>query len=191
MSVVPAQAQFRYGPTVGVDITDLNFKQDLFTVDRSVGYQAGVQGELMFPGIGFGIDLALLYTQRGATMNLGEREIWRVDGFGKERAYLHYIELPVNLRFKWTRMNGVEDYVAPYVFGGPTFSFLAAHSDIKAFDYAGADLGVQAGLGVEILKRWQVQASYTWGMTYALKAVKLTDFSARNNTWSVRVAYFF
>lgn len=186
-----ASAQFRYGPTVGLDITTLSFKQDLFTVDQSVGYQAGVQGELMFPGIGFGIDIGLLYTQRGATVNLGQREIWSSDGYGRERSYLHYIELPIDLRFKWTRMNGLEDYVAPYVFGGPTFSFLAAHSDIKAFDYAGADLGVQAGIGFELWKRWQVQGSYTWGMTYALKATKLTDFSARNRTWSIRVAYMF
>ena len=54
--VADLSAQFRYGPTVGVDLTTLKFKQDLFTVDQSVGYQAGVQCEMMFPGIGCGID---------------------------------------------------------------------------------------------------------------------------------------
>ncbi len=186
-----ASAQFRYGPTVGIDLTTLNFKQDLFKIDQSVGYQAGVLGELMFPGIGFGIDLGLLYTQRGATLDLGNREIWASQGYGRERSYLHYIELPVNLRFKWTRMNGLEDYIAPFVFGGPTFSFLAAHSRLKAFEYAGADLGLQAGVGFELWKRWQIQGSYIWGMTYALKATKLTDFSARNRTWTLRLTYLF
>lgn len=190
-AAIPAAAQFRYGPTAGVDLTTLKFKQTLFDVDRSVGEIVGVQGELMFPGIGFGIDLAALYTQRGATLNLGQREIWASSGYGRERSYLHYFEIPVNLRFKWTRMAGLEDYIAPYVFGGPSFSFLVGHSSIKALEYAGADLGVQCGLGFEILRRWQVQASYCWGMTYALKTVKLDDFSARNRTWSLRVTYLF
>jgi hypothetical protein len=88
-------------------------------------------------------------------------------------------------------MQGLEDYVAPYVFGGPTISFLAAHSSVDAYSYAGGELGLQAGLGFEIYKNWQVQASYTWGMTYALKTKLLDDFSARNRTWSVRVTYLF
>lgn len=188
---LPAAAQFRYGPTVGVDLTSLKFKQTLFDVDRSVGEIAGIQGEMMFPGIGFGIDFAAMYTQRGATLNLGQREIWASEGYIRERSYLHYLEIPVNLRFKWTRMAGLEDYIAPYVFGGPTFSFLMGHSRIPALEYAGGDLGVQCGLGFEILRHWQIQGSYTWGMTYALKTVKLEDFSARNRTWTLRVTYLF
>lgn len=188
---LPAVAQFRYGPTAGVDLTTLKFKQTLFDVDRSVGEIVGIQGEMMFPGIGFGVDFAALYTQRGATLNMGQREIWASDGYGRERSYLHYLEIPVNVRFKWTRMAGLEDYVAPYVFGGPTFSFLMGHSRIPALEYAGGDLGVQCGMGFEVFKRWQIQASYTWGMTYALKTVKLEDFSARNRTWNLRIAYLF
>lgn len=186
-----ASAEFRYGPTVGVDMTTLKFKQDLISVDQSVGFQAGVQGEMMFPGIGFGVDIGLLYVQRGARVNLGEKLIWSSLGYTDPRVYLHYVEIPINLRFKWTRMNGLEDYVAPYVFGGPTLSLLAGHSSIDAFDYAGGDLGLQAGIGFEIMRRWQVQGSYNWGMTYALKTSLLDDFSARNRTWTVRVTYFF
>lgn len=190
-SVNQATAQFRYGPTAGIDITTLKFKQDLVSVDQSLGYQAGVQCEMMFPGIGFGIDFGLMYDQRGATVNLGEKKIWASEGYGKERAYLHYIAIPIDIRFKWTRMNGLEDYVAPYVFGGPVLSIMAAHSSVDAFKYAGGDLGVQAGLGFEIMKRWQVQASYTWGMTYSLKTKLLDNYSARNRTWSVRVTRYF
>lgn len=186
---LPATAQFRYGPTVGVDLTTLKFKQTLFDVDRSVGETVGIQGEMMFPGIGFGVDIAALYTQRGATLDMGSREVWKE--YGRVRSYLHYLEIPINLRFKWTRMAGLEDYVAPYVFGGPTFSFLMGHNRIKALEYAGGDLGIQCGMGFEIMRNWQVQASYTWGMTYALKTVKLEDFSARNRTWTLRLTYLF
>lgn len=186
-----SEAQFRLGATAGVDFSTLKFKQDLITIDASTGFQAGVQGELMFPGIGFGVDVGLLYTQRGATLNLGEREIWESQGYTDPRCYLHYIEIPLNLRFKWTRMQGLEDYVAPYVFGGPSISLLAGHSKIDALEYAFGEIGLQCGLGFEIMRRWQIQGSYTWGMTYALKTKLLDDFSAQNRTWSIRATYFF
>lgn len=186
-----SSAQFRYGATIGVDNSTLKFKQDLFTVDASTGFQAGVQGEMMFPGIGFGVDIAMLYNQRGATLHMGEREVWASQGYVDPRCYLHYIEIPANLRFKWTRMQGLEDYVAPYVFGGPSLSILAAHSNIEAIDYAFGEIGVQCGIGFEIMRRWQIQGSYTWGMTYALKTKQLDDFSAQNRTWSIRATYFF
>lgn len=183
-------AQFRYGPIAGVDFTNLDFRQDLITIDKSTGFSAGVIGEMMFPGIGFGLDIGCMYVQRGATLHLGERRVWSYDGYGDERSYLHYIDIPLNLRFKYTRLNGIEDYVAPFVFGGPSLSLLVAHNDIKALEYAGGEFGLSVGGGFEILKRWQVSASYTWGMSYALKTRLLDDFSAKNRTWNIRVAYF-
>ena len=122
-------------------------------------------------------------------MNLGEKLVWASQGYGKERSYLHYIEIPIHLRFKYTRLNGMEDYVAPFVFGGPSFSILAAHSNVKALKYAGGEMGLTVGLGVEIFKNWQVQASRTWGMVYAVKTKLLDDFSAKNRTWDIRVVY--
>ncbi len=34
-AAVPAVAQFRYAPIVGININDLKFKQDLFNVDKT------------------------------------------------------------------------------------------------------------------------------------------------------------
>ena len=184
-------AQFRYGPVAGVDVSTLEFKQDLFTVDQSVAGSAGIMAEMMFPGIGFGFNFGALYEQRGATLNLGERKIWSSQGYGRERSRLHYLNIPLHLRFKWTRMEGLEDYIAPFVFGGPEFGFLVGHSKLDALDYAGGEVGLACGLGFELWKRWQVSASYTWGMTYALKTAQLTNMSAQNRTWNVRVCYLF
>lgn len=188
---IPSKAQFRYGPTIGADVTTLKFSQQLFSVDQSIGEQVGVQCELMFPGIGFGVDFGLLYSQRGATLHLGEQKVWASDGFESTRCYLHYIEIPINLRFKWTRMNGFEEKLAPYVFGGPSVGFMAGHNRIDALEYAGGDLGLQCGVGAEIFRNWQLQASYTWGMSYAIRTIKLDNFTARNRTWSVRLTYMF
>ncbi|MCM1517686.1 MAG: PorT family protein [Pseudoflavonifractor sp.] len=188
---VTASAQFRWGAQAGVDITDLTFRQKLFVTDQSVGYTAGVVGEMMFPGIGFGVDAGFLYTQRGATMHLGECRVWAADGYGNERTYLHYIEIPIHLRFKYTNLNGIENYVAPIVFGGPSFDILVGHGHLPALKYAGGDFGLTAGIGIEMWRRWQLTAQYTWGMTYALKTKVLDDFSAKNRSWVVRLSYFF
>lgn len=186
-----ANAEFRYGPTAGVNFTTLNFNQDLFKVDGTTGFNAGVMGEMMFPGIGFGVDMAFTYSQQGARLHLGDRPVWGLEGYTDPRCTLHYISIPLDLRFKWTRMNGLEEHIAPYVFGGPTFNFLAAHSSVKALGYAGVELGLQCGLGFEIKKKWQIQGSYTWGMTYAVETKLLDDLSADNRMWQVRVTYLF
>ncbi len=191
VSTVPASAQFRRGFTAGVNYTDLRFKYDLVDVSQTVGYTAGVTGEMMFPGIGFGIDLGLLYEKMGAKINLGQKTVWSSLGYGNENVMLHYIHIPVHLRFKWTRMNGFEEKLAPFIFGGPDFTILAGHSNASAFKCAGGELGLTAGAGVELFRRWQVSATYTWGMTYALKTKLLDDYSARNRAWTVRVTYLF
>lgn len=186
-------AQMRWGATAGVNINTMKFKQELFGISSAVGESAGVRGEMMFPGIGFGIELGLYYQQQGATLHLADKPniIWSSQGYGDERVFVHNIAIPFNLKFKWTRMQGLEDYVAPFVFGGPILQIQAGHSKCDALKYSGGDVEICAGIGVEVLKRWQIAGSYIWGMTYSLKTAQLVDVSARNRTWDVKVTYFF
>ena len=188
---VAAAAQFRYGPIAGPTVNNLVFKQDLVSVSQQVGYTGGVQAELMFPGIGFGIDLGLMYNQQGAKVGLGEKTVWASEGYGDERVFIHNLMIPVHLRFKYTRLDGLEEKIAPLVFGGPDFNIQLAHGRCKAFEYSGGDLGLTVGGGAELFERWQLTLSYTWGMTYVLRTRLLDDFSARSRQWMVRLAYFF
>lgn len=192
-----ANAQFRYAPVVGVTVNNLKFKQDLVDVRHTIGFEAGVMGELMFPGIGFGMDFGLFYNMEGAKVNLGSRELWSSEGIGDDNLRLHTLRLPLHLRFKWTRMNGIEDYIAPFVYGGPEFGICVGHSGERQkdgsdpFRYAGGDLGLSVGGGLELWRRWQISCQYTWGMTYITKTRKLDNYSARNRQLAVRVAYMF
>lgn len=186
-----APAQFRWGARAGVNFTNFHFKQDLVKVDQSAGYDVGVLGELMFPGIGFGMDFGLTYQMRGSKIYLGQREIWASEGYGKEQCNLHTLMLPVNLRFKYTNLNGVERTVAPFVYGGPMFSLTVGHSRLKAMEYPEGSILLQCGLGAELYERFQVSAGYYWGMTYELRTRKLDNFSARPQGWLVGVAYMF
>lgn len=186
-----AQSSSRWGVVAGADMTDLKFDQNLFAVDKNYGATLGVTGELMMPGIGFGFDASFLYTQRGAKLHLGERTVWAIDGYGKENCLLHYIEIPIHLKFKFKNLNGFENTLMPILFAGPEFSFLVAHSGIDALKYPGGEFGVNVGAGFEILRKVQVNASYCWGMSYALKTKLLDDFIAKNRTLKVTCTYFF
>jgi len=186
-----ANAQFRYGPVAGATLNTLSFKQDLVDISQQGACTAGLMGELMFPGIGFGIDIGLLYSQQGARVNLGEKHVWQSLGYGNERIYIHSVQIPVHLRFKYTRLNGFEEKLAPFVYGGPEFNIQVGHTNCSAFKCSGGDLGLTAGVGAEIFRHWQVSGSYTWGMTYVAKTKLLDDFSARSRQWTLRVAFLF
>lgn len=184
-------AEFRYTPQVGVSFTNLKFKQDLFDVKGSTGFSVGILGEMMFPGIGFGVDIGLGYEMLGASTNLGQCKMWASQGYGDPRIYLHYLRIPLHLRYKHTRLNGLEDYIAPFAFVGPSFGIRMANSKCDAYDFSGGDLSIDFGAGFELFRNWQISGCYTMGLTYALEAKILQGFSARNSSWNIRLAYFF
>jgi len=186
-----ARAEFRWGPTAGIAITNLKFKQDLVAVDQGVGPVLGVQGEMMFPGIGFGIDVGLRYQMTGAKVDFGEKEIWSSDGIGDQNVWLHTLQIPLNLRFKWTRMDGFEQYLAPFAYVGPVFSFNLASSDCPAIEHPAASVALQCGVGAEVIERLQVSFGYLWGVTYEARTVKLDNFSAQQRGWQINVAWLF
>lgn len=200
-AALPAKAQMRWGATVGVDVTTMKWSQNTFHGDKfkssnSVGYTAGIIGEYEIPGIGFGIDLGLQYAQRGTSMNMGDFEVWSSDGYSKERSYLHYLDIPIHLRFKYSNLNGFERKLCPFIFAGPDLSILLAHNKIEkdgvsAFDYKPVQLGLEVGVGGEIYRNWQVTASYNWDVTGAMSASKLINFNGNNRTWKVALTYFF
>lgn len=186
----PAKAEFRYGVTAGPSLNTLKFNQKITPVHQIVGGGAGIVAEMMFPGIGFGLDFGLLYDMTGAKINLGSKPIW-AGKYGDEKILIHNIHIPLHLRFKWTRMNGFEDTLAPFVFGGPEFKIQAGHTRCSAFKFSGGEIGLTAGVGVELYKKWQVTGSYTWGMSNVLSTVLLDDYSAHSGQWAVKFTYLF
>lgn len=190
-SALSASAEFRWGPTAGWNLTNYYWKEPLLHSDQRSGFQAGVIGEIMIPGIGFGIDLGARYAYREATINLGDYPVWSLDGYENQSFALHRLEIPIHLRFKWTRMDGVERYVAPFAFAGPVVGFNLKQSKCDAMQHPGGSLGIEFGLGGEFLQRIQLSASYIWGVAYDMRTVKLDNNSARNQSWNINVAYLF
>lgn len=184
-----AMAEFRWGPTAGVNISKFEFKQDLIPIDQAVGFQGGIMGELMFPGIGFGMDFGLNYQCHSSKIHFGDKEVWASDGIGSPTSTLHNIQIPINLRFKYTRLNGIENTIAPFVYGGPVFSIIAGHNDVQPLEYAHGYFGLQCGLGAELFRNFQVSAGYYWDMTYEMRTIKLSNFSAKAQGWNITFSY--
>lgn len=194
-----ARAQFHYGPQIGANFTDLKFKQDLVSTSMQVGPAAGVQCEFIFTDFGLGIDFGIGYSMTGAKVNLGEKPIWSLPqqgGFGKETTLAHNLSIPVHVRWKWTKMQGLEEIFAPIVYGGPEFNIQVANSrnrnnGIDAYKFSGGDVQLACGAGVELFRHWQLTAGYSWGMTYMVKTRLLDNYSARCSGWNLRLAYLF
>lgn len=195
--VATASSQMRWGATAGVDIANLKWSQQFlrtteFTSDQSVGYFAGVIGEYSIPGIGFGIDFGLQYVQRGSTMNLGDFKVWSSDGYkNEERVYLHCLDIPLHVRFKYANLNGIERKIAPLLFVGPSIAIHIADNGVEAFDYKPVSFGLEVGGGVELFRKYQLTCGYTWDLTGSAKAVKLDNFNSKSRTWKIALSYYF
>lgn len=195
-SAMTASAQLRYGPQVGATLTDMKFKQTLVDTRAEIAPAAGVACELMFTRFGLGLDFGFGYSATSTSINLGQKPIWSLQGYGDERTMIHNLHIPAHLRFKWTKMQGLENYFAPFIYGGPDFNIQLAHSRHRrdgsdAFKFSGGDVALTCGFGLEIMRHWQASFGYTWGLTYALRTSLLENYSSRTRGWDFKVTYLF
>lgn len=186
-----ASAEFRWGPQAGVNFSTFKWKQNLAKTSGLTGGQVGVLGEVMIPGIGFGIDLGLRYNLHGAKVDFGEHEVWASDGIKNQNVWMHTLEIPFNLKFKWTRMNGFEQTLAPFIFGGPVFNFTLATNDVPAIEHPAGYVAMQCGAGVELFEHWQISGGYSWGISYQMRTLKLDNYSNQARGAFINVAYLF
>ncbi|MBQ5509460.1 MAG: outer membrane beta-barrel protein [Muribaculaceae bacterium] len=187
-----AQPVRRWGITVGGNYNEIHFKQsDLFDSDRMFGPSIGVTGDMMIPGVGFGIDASILYTMRQGRLHLGDRRVWESLGLGNEVARQHYIDVPLNLKFRYSRLGGLESTLMPFIYAGPTFSFLAGHSKANdALKYTTMSVLLHAGIGVELFNRVQISGGYSFSIGQNLGTKILDDHVAKHRTWFIQATYF-
>lgn len=186
-----AQTTSRWGITTGANINEVHFKQtDIVPSKRAWGPQVGVTGEMNFSGIGFGVDAGLLYTLKQGKVNYGDRTMWAAVGAGNETVSMHYIDVPLHLKFKWHRMGGLEETIMPLVYVGPQFSFLAHGNQGKLNDYSPVSVYLDMGAGVELKERVQIKAGYNFSVGQSFHTKMLDDNVAKNRTWYFNITWF-
>lgn len=190
-TVAMAQTTSRWGITAGANHNDLHFKQsDIVPTSRMWGPQLGVTGEMNFSGIGFGVEGSALYTLKQGKVDYGSRTIWSSVGAGNETVSMHYLDVPLHLKFKWHRMGGLETTFMPFVYVGPQFSFLLHGSHGELNSYPPVNVYLDMGLGGEFFERWQLRAGYNFSIGQTLHTKLLDENIAKNRTWYVNLTYF-
>lgn len=188
-----AQPVRRWGVTVGGNYNEIHFKQtDIFDSDRMFGGSVGITGDMMIPGVGFGVDGSILYTLRQGRLHLGDKMIWSSQGIETQAARQHYIDVPINLKFRYSKLGGFESTLMPFIYAGPTFSFLVGHNKVgDALKYTTVNVLLHAGIGVELFNKVQVSGGYSFSVGQNLGTKLLDDNVAKHRTWFLQATYFF
>lgn len=185
-SSLPAQAQFKIGPRVGLTVNDLHFNKDVVNTDNQTGWTAGITTEFTVPVVGLGFDLSAMYVRRNAKF-IADNNLTKNDR--------DYIEIPLNLKYKLS-LPLISKVLVPYVAAGPSVAFLTSKRHIdQAYKNKSVDWAFNLGFGVQLLSHLDINARYGFGMTKALQTVGLqenkADIDAKNRYWTVSVAYLF
>jgi hypothetical protein len=157
-------AQFRIGVKAGVNFSEFNTKNQVLQNEGSgTSWQTGLAAQFKIPLIGLGIQPELLYSvNRDKGSSIG------------------YFTVPLNLRWQPLPI----PLIKPVILAGPYFGYAVnfkGFENIERFDW-----GIGLGAGVEIWKL-QLEGRYNWG----LQNVKISDFSIKNNVFTLSLIYFF
>ncbi|MBQ3732068.1 MAG: outer membrane beta-barrel protein [Muribaculaceae bacterium] len=190
-SAATAQTNSRWGITAGANFNEIHFKQnDIMPSERMWGPQLGVTAEMNFSGIGFGVEGSALYTLKQGKLGYGDRVVWSSQGIGTETVAMHFLDVPLHLKFKYNRLGGTESTIMPMVFVGPQFSFLLHGSHGNLNTYPPVHVYLDMGLGCELFERWQLRAGYNFSVGQTFHTKILDDNIAKNRTWYVNLTYF-
>lgn len=182
---VSAHAQIRFGVKGGVNISKVHFNEDLIKGSNVTGFHIGPMVEVMTPYTGLGMDVAILYSQKGMEYN----------GPVKSESFnADYLDIPLNLKWKF----GLP-IVKGYINAGPYFAFRIAgdkvwevpstvRTDVKAKNF---NTGLNIGAGVEVIKHLQVGFNYGFDLTGSFEAEFGNGGEGRNRTWSLVAAILF
>lgn len=196
---MPAAAQFRIGPRLGVEVNSMHLDKSVFSNDNRAGFTGGVMCEFTVPIINVGFDLSVMYVHRVSASSSENNALADVKDLltSKNFRSRDYIEIPLNLKYK-LGLPAVGKIITPYVFTGPSFSILASKKAIsEAFENKTLDVAWNFGLGVQLFNRLQVGASYGLGMNKSVKLLNkvvntgIDPNSIKNNYWTITAAWLF
>lgn len=192
---LPVAAQVHFGPKVGVAIDKLSFDKNVFSSDNRAGFTGGLTLEVMLPVANLGFDISAMYVHRSSDVLDMEDRDETTGAYAVEKNNRDYIEIPLNLKYK-IGLPIVGRIVTPYVFTGPSFAFLTSKKAINdAMRNKTFDVAWNFGVGLQLINKIQIGASYGLGMTKAVKAfdsdVDGANIDGKNRYWTVTAAYFF
>lgn len=190
---VSAEAKkFRWGIKAGMHVENMHFNKEFADKDNRCGFEAGVMGEYLAP-LGIGVDLSLMYSNLSTT-SLVYNEYGDMESKTKKG---NFLSIPLHLKYRLS-LPAIKNVVMPYVYTGPNAA-IRLGGNSSNFKSANAQWGWDLGLGLEVIKRLQVSAGYTFGINNVARQVfantstvnVVSGVKVRNNYWTINVAYLF
>mgnify|MGYP001210655029 CR=1 FL=1 len=179
-----AQAQVQFGVKAGVNMSKASLSRKDFNTDNFTGFFLGPVVDITVPIVGIGLDAALLYSQKGVTL-----EDKGTDYNIKQRG----IDIPINLKYNigFSRIFGI------YLAAGPDF-FFAFDSDKGFKDYnfkkKKSQVGLNFGAGIKLLGHIHAGLNYNIPLNNSAE-IEIKDEPLSNKyktrTWQFSVAYMF
>lgn len=182
-------SQVRFGLRGEVGLNKATFSKEAIEVENLNTFKIGPTVEIMFPVMDFGVEASILYNNN--KMDVAYLE----DSSTPIKVTNHYIDIPVNLKYKFGLISPVKIYAAagPYAkihVGGDDIKFANVTDDIKAKTF---EAGVNLGLGVELFKRIAVGVNYGIQLTddYSTNQPKWSDaLNNKDGLWSIQATVY-
>ena len=149
-----ANAQLKWGLKGGLNITNMKFDESAIKPDNRAGFFIGPMAEFTVPIVGVGADIAVLYNQKSL----------KVEESGLEESEtLHYIDLPINLKWSF----GIGSTAGVYIATGPQFSFYLGDKTIFDDIHSVSDASTT---GQEMAKGMTMKSSvFSWNIGAGVK----------------------
>ena len=201
-ATLPASAQFRIGPRLGIDVSSMSLDKSVFDSNNRTGFTGGVQAEFTIPVINVGFDAAVMYVHRVSDSDPKKLDqIWDAVTNESSLRKRDYIEIPVNVKYK-VGIPVIGKIFTPYVYTGPSFAFLTSKKAIMdAWENRSVDIAWNLGIGFQFFNHLQIAAQYGWGITKSVKyigaltglpgGINPSSFEGRNNAWTITAAWLF
>ena len=184
MLAIPTNAQIlKFGIKGGLNLTELDTNINGLK-NNSMGYFVGPMVEITAPGVGLGVDGAIMYAQHG-----------------KDEMKMEGVEVPLNLKFTF----GAGSTMSIFLAAGPDFFLNLKDIDLGAIDatidgYKSKDKRAQVGLnlggGIKLANHLQIGLNYQMPLGDSFTFKKIVDAvkdkeGAQFNTWQLSLAYIF
>lgn len=218
-----AFAQLKVGVKGGLNLANVGFNYDDSDFEPSTKFRPLFHvGAALEYGLtdNFAIQSALLFTQKGYSVDLEDdlEEYENIDGY--DRYTFNYIEMPIHGVVKFSIFQA---YLGPYIAAGiggknkenysyednnfkiefdEEYDLKPTYGEVEDSDfsddetpYMGLDFGLSAGVGVE-LGDLQINAGYSHGLgnlapNYSSDSYDRKDYRRNHRVFNVSVAYYF
>ena len=185
LATVSASAGIKFGIRGGVNVTNVSIA-DISGISKT-GFYLGPTLKLGLP-LGFDIDASLLYNQLEADPDIYIDQADYPTGDKGPNIKRKAISIPLNLRKGF----GFGDNASIFLFAGPQISWNIGDKSITEYNYKwkSADISVNAGVGVMLLKRIEVKANYTFPCSSAGKSEGGEPYDWKLKGWQIGMAIY-